>query len=102
MSGTLTDNGTAPPAGSGSQAVLAQSEFTRRVIVIGATVTVCLSILGAVAAMVYRTLLDGNTPLTNDITTKLSIIAVGGIMALTAALFGSNNTLAKLIDKVLP
>lgn len=81
--------------------MLAQSEWTRRVIVICATITVCISILGAVGAMVYRVVIDGNAPLTTDITTKLSLIAVGGIVAMVAALFGSNSVLAKIIEKVV-
>lgn len=71
------------------------------IIAVIAMVTVSLCVLGAVGAMVYRVILDGNSPLTADISGKLTMIGLGGIGALILALFGSNNLIAKLMEKLL-
>lgn len=82
--------------------MLTQSEWTRRLVVVVSLLTVSLSTLMIVAVMCYRAAIDGNAPLTNDITTKLLLIALGALAAMTAALFGSNNLLVKLMEKVAP
>lgn len=82
--------------------MLSQSEWNRRVITICAVITVCLCVLATVGVMCYRVLLDGNTAVTNDITGKLTIIAISGFLAMVGALFGSNSVIGKLLDKVTP
>ena len=82
--------------------MLTQSEWTRRVVVVVCVATVALCVLAIVGVMCYRVYMDGNAPLTNDITTKLLYIAIGGILSMTAALFGSNSLLAKLVEKIVP
>ena len=82
--------------------MLTQSEWTRRLVAIASVVVLGLSILMIVGVLCYRVWVDGNAPLTNDITSKLMWIALGGLASMTAALFGTNNLLAKLIEKVAP
>ena len=82
--------------------MLTQSEWTRRAVALASIVVVGLSILAIVGVMCYRVAMDGNAPLTNDITTKLLWIAIAGILSMTAALFGSNSLLAKLVEKIVP
>ncbi len=82
--------------------MLTQSEWTRRLVAVASVTVLGLSILAIVAVMCYRVLIDGNAPLTNDITTKLMWIALGGLLSMMGALFGTNNLLAKLIEKVAP
>ena len=82
--------------------MLTQSEWTRRVVVVVCVVTVALCVAAIVAVMCYRVYVDGNSSLTNDITTKLLYVAIAGILSMTAALFGSNSLLTKLVEKVVP
>jgi hypothetical protein len=82
--------------------MLTQSEWTRRVVALASVAVVGLSILMIVGVMCYRVAVDGNAPLTSTITTQLLWIALAGLVSMTAALFGSNSLLAKLIEKVAP
>lgn len=81
--------------------MLTQSEWTRRVVALASVVVVGLSILAIVGVMCYRVAVDGNAPLTSTITSQLLWIALGGILSMTVALFGSNSLLAKLVEKVV-
>ena len=87
---------------AGGSDMLTQSEWTRRLVAVASVIVVGLSILAIVAVMCYRVVQDGNSTLTNDITTKLMLVAMMGIGAMIAALFGSNNLIAKAIDKLVP
>ena len=87
---------------AGGSDMLTQSEWTRRLVAVASVIVVGLSILAIVAVMCYRVIQDGNSMLTNDITTKLMLVAMMGIGAMIAALFGSNNLIAKAIDKLVP
>ena len=80
--------------------MLTQSEWTRRLLAAVASIVVGVSVLAIVAVMCYRVAIDGNAPLTNDITSKLLLIALGGLASMIAALFGSNSVIGKLIDKL--
>ena len=82
--------------------MLTQSEWTRRLVAVASVVVLGVSILAIVGVMCYRVFVDGNAPLTNDITTKLMWIALGGLVSMMGALFGTNSLLAKLIEKVAP
>ncbi len=88
--------------GASSADVLTQSEWTRRAVAMCAMVTVSLCVLAAVVVMAYRVAIDGNTPLTADISGKLTLIAITGFGAMVAALFGSNSIIGKLIEKLMP
>lgn len=88
--------------GTSGADMLTQSEWTRRLVAVASVIVVGLAILGIVGVMCYRVIIDGNSALTNDITTKLLWIALVGIGAMIAALFGSNSLIAKAIDKVIP
>ena len=91
---------TAPVATAGSGDVLAQNTTERLIIVWGATITFCLSIVGIVGSLCYRVIVDGNSTLTNDITTKLAFVAAGAIVMLTASLLGQTQLLGKFLDKL--
>lgn len=93
----------APAQTQGGQGadMLTQSEWTRRVVALASVVVVGLSILAIVGVMCYRVAVDGNAPLTSTITSQLLWIALGGILSMTVALFGSNSLLAKLVEKVV-
>ena len=80
---------------------LAQSEWTRRLLVVASVIVVGLSILGIVGVMCYRVIIDGNSSLTNDITTKLMWVAIVGIGSMIAGLFGNNSLAGKVIDKLI-
>ena len=92
----------APGQGASSADVLTQSEWTRRAVAMCAMITVSLCVLAAVVVMAYRVAIDGNTPLTADISGKLTLIAITGFGAMVAALFGSNSIIGKLIEKLMP
>lgn len=81
-------------------AMLSQGRWAG-VIAIIAMVTVSLCVLSAVGAMVYRVIIDGNSPITSDITGKLTMIGIAGVGALILALFGSNSLIATLMEKLL-
>ena len=87
--------------GASSPDMLTQSEWTRRLVALASVVVVGLSILAIVAVMCYRVILDGNSSLTNDITTKLMWIALVGVGSMITALFGANSLIAKAIDKLV-
>ena len=82
--------------------MLTQSEWTRRAVAVASMIVVGLSVLAIVGVMCYRVAVDGNAPLTSTITSQLLWIALGGLVSMTAALFGSNTLLAKLVEKVVP
>lgn len=88
------------PAPEGTAPMLSQGKWAG-IIALIAMVTVSLCVLAAVGVMAYRVALDGNTPLTADISGKLTMIGLGGIGALILALFGSNSLIAKLMEKLL-
>ena len=93
----------APSAANSSGDPLALADrWTRRIIAVVSVSVVGLSILAIVGVMVYRVAVDGNAPLTSDITTKLMWLAFGGFASMVAALFGSNSIISKTLDKVLP
>lgn len=92
----------APASQVDSPALLSQSEWTRRVIAITSCAVVGLSILAIVATLCYRVWIDGNSSLTNDITTKLAFVAGVSILSMLAAVFGNNSLIAKALDKVIP
>lgn len=81
-------------------AMLSQGKWAGAVALI-AMVTVSLCVLAAVGVMAYRVAVDGNSPLTADISGKLTMIGLGGIGSLVLALFGSNSLIAKLMEKLL-
>lgn len=87
--------------GASSADMLAKSEWTRKLLTIVASIVVGLSVLGIVGVLCYRVAIDGNAPLTSDITTKLMWIAFGSLASMTMALFGSNSVVSKVIDKVV-
>lgn len=92
--------GTAPGQGASGIDVLTQDTWTRRLVAVASVVVVGLSILFIVGVMGYRVILDGNSALTNDITTKLMWVALVGIGSMIAALFGQNALVSKAIDKI--
>ena len=91
---------TAPVATAGSGDVLATSNSQRNIVIWGATITVCACLAGIVGSLCYLVIRDGNSALVADVTGKLTLVAIGGMVAMTAALFGQNNVLGKLIDKL--
>lgn len=86
--------------GASSADMLAQSEWSRRVLVGVASGVIALSILAIVGVLCYRVAIDGNSALTNDITTKLMWIALGGLASMIVALFGSNSVIGKVLAKL--
>lgn len=92
------------PSGQGGASgadMLTQSEWTRRLVAVASVIVVSLSVLLIVTVMCYRVFVDGNAPLTNDITTKLMWLAIVSILSMVGALFHSNALTTKLIGKVL-
>ena len=88
------------PAPEGTAPMLSQGKWAG-IIAIMAMSTVCLVVLGGAGAMIYRVVIDGNSPLTADISGKLTMIVMLGVPALVVALFGSNSLIAKLMEKLL-
>lgn len=97
----LTDQSPAPAAPTREGAAMLSQGRWAGVIAIIAMVTVSLCVLSAVGAMVYRVIIDGNSPITSDITGKLTMIGIAGVGALILALFGSNSLIATLMEKLL-
>lgn len=96
---TTTDAQPTPQATQGGAAMLSQGKWAGILAIMGMA-TVCLVILLGVAAMAYRVFVDGNSPLTSDLSGKLAMITMGGFASIVAALFGSNQLIQKLIEKV--
>lgn len=71
------------------------------VIAIMGMATVCLVILLGAGAMAYRVFVDGNSPLTADLSGKLAIITMGGFASIVAGIFGSNQLIKNLMEKLL-
>lgn len=90
----------APQAPTPAPGMLTLSEWTRRLVAVVSCAVVGLSILMIVGVMCYRVAVDGNAPLTSTITSQLLWIALAGLVSMTAALYGSNNLLAKLVEKI--
>lgn len=80
--------------------MLAQNATERIIIVWAASITFSVSILGIVGALCWRVIQDGNSQLTNDITTKLAFVAVGAIVMMCASLLGQTQLLSKFLDKL--
>lgn len=91
-----------PPSAGTADSLALADRWTRRLIAVISVIVVGVSILGIVGVMCYRVAIDGNSSLTNDITTKLMWLAFGGFASMVAALFGSNSIISKTLDKVLP
>lgn len=90
----------AQPAPQGAASMLSQGKWAGVIAIMGMA-TVCVVILLGVSAMAYRVFMDGNSPLTADLSGKLAMITIGGFAAIVAALFGSNQLISKLMEKLL-
>lgn len=90
----------AQPTTGGGAAMLSQGKWAGVIAIMGMA-TVCVVILLGVSAMAYRVFMDGNSPLTADLSGKLAMITIGGFAAIVAALFGSNQLITKLMEKLL-
>lgn len=97
-------NPTAAPSSTpvDSPAVVGATGLRGLIITVGAVVTVCVSVLAIVAVMCYRVAVDGNAPLTSDITTKMALVAGLCIISMTVSLFGNNNLAVKVLEKLTP
>lgn len=81
--------------------VLAQRSSTERRIVVWVTaITVACCTLAIIGSLCWVVVRDGNSALVSDVTTKLTFIAAIAILSMLAALFGQNQQLGKLIDKL--
>lgn len=87
-----------PPAGGA--AMLSQGKWAGVIAIMGMA-TVCAVILLGAGAMAYRVFVDGNSPLTADLSGKLAIITMGGFAAIVAGIFGSNQLIKNLMEKLL-
>ena len=93
---------TPAPTPVDSPTVVGATGLRGLIITVGAVVTVCVSVLAIVAVMCYRVAVDGNAPLTSDITTKMALVAGLCIISMTVSLFGNNNLVVKALEKLTP
>lgn len=87
-----------PPAGGA--AMMSQGKWAGVIAIMGMA-TVCVVILLGAGAMAYRVFVDGNSPLTADLSGKLAVITMGGFAAIVAGIFGSNQLIKNLMEKLL-
>ena len=84
-----------------AQVMLAQrSGVERRIVVWVTAITVACCTLAIIGSLCWVVVRDGNSALVSDVTTKLTFIAAIAILSMLAALFGQNQQLGKLIDKL--
>ena len=97
-----TPASTPAPTAVNSPTVIGATGLRGLIITIGAVVTVCGSVLAIVAVMCYRVAVDGNAPLTSDITTKMAVVAGLCILSMTVSLFGNNSLIVKALAQLTP
>lgn len=83
-----------------AQVIAQRSSTERRIVVWVTAITVACCTLAIIGSLCWVVVRDGNSALVSDVTTKLTFIAAIAILSMLAALFGQNQQLGKLIDKL--